>query len=118
MVDREHKALLQLVNLLLCVGEQENPGVALEEAYAALERFVNKHFNDEEGLLEAVDSPYLDSQKAQHDMLRRELSTLWSPNSPLPPAQVVKELTVWAEKRLLHHLYTFDAETFSAPPFD
>ncbi|MBF0248310.1 MAG: hypothetical protein HQL36_09620 [Alphaproteobacteria bacterium] len=117
LVDREHKASLDLMNLLTLVDEQENPGMALMETVAALERFTSKHFKHEEDLLDAVDSPDLALQGTQHNMLRRELSVMVNAIDAENPGDTIHGIVSWVERRLLRHLNTFDMGTFSKHPF-
>jgi len=117
LVDREHRQLIQLVNLLSAANGSEYSHTALEDAFGALKRYVRKHFKDEEDLLEAVESPYLEQQRLQHENLSRELRELWSLDRGLSRERVVDELVKWAEFRLLKHFLSTDFDTFHDFPF-
>ena len=117
MVDRQHRDLIDLVNLLVAADANDEGAIVLNEAFDALQRYVTKHFIEEELLLEAVDSPYLEQQREHHNILMRELKTLWQSVRDVPLKQVVHELAQWAEYRLLKHFLTIDAKTFQEAPF-
>ncbi|HEC91068.1 MAG TPA: hypothetical protein ENI55_05315, partial [Alphaproteobacteria bacterium] len=78
LVDREHRELVNLVNLLSAAAANEESETAFEDCFSALNRYVKQHFKDEEDLLDAVDSPHLERQRTQHALLARELCMLWS----------------------------------------
>jgi hemerythrin-like metal-binding protein len=117
LVDREHRELVNLVNLLSAAAAGEDSGSAFEDSFSALDRYVERHFKNEEDLLDAVDSPYLERQRTQHAMLARELHMLWSGGKGAPRGKVVHGLAEWSRHRLLSHLLTTDLEAFNDFPF-
>jgi len=117
MVDREHRELLALVNLIIDASVQTNGGRAVRDAFNALQRYVDKHFRNEEGLLEAVESHHFELQKNQHQMLRTELDALFSPEPGIRTVDSIHELAKWTEHRLLKHFLTDDYEAFHDSPF-
>ncbi len=117
LVDREHRELVNLVNLLSAAAAGEDSGSAFEDSFSALNRYVKQHFKDEEDLLDAVDSPHLERQRTQHALLARELCMLWSSDRGEPREKVVHGLAEWSRHRLLDHLLTTDLEVFNDFPF-
>jgi len=120
MVDREHKALLELVNLILAVDRKEDlqkRDMALKIQLEALHRYCGQHFENEELLLETVNSPYYARQRLQHHALRYDLSTFWSPGQDSPPSEIIHEIAFWSRDRLLKHFLTADFKAFHSPPF-
>ncbi len=117
LVDREHRELVNLVNLLSAAADSGESGSAFEDCFAALNRYVKQHFKDEEDLLDAVDSPHLERQRAQHALLARELFTLWSSDRGEPRENLVQGLAEWSRHRLLAHLLSTDVEAFNDFPF-
>ncbi len=118
LVDREHRELVNLVNLLSAAAASEDSGSAFEDSFSALNRYVKRHFRNEEDLLDAVDSPYLERQRTQHAVLTRELHMLWSREKAEPREKVVHGLAEWSRHRLLKHLLTTDVEAFKDFPFN
>lgn len=120
MVDREHKALLELVGLILMVDEKESIAErerVLRVELAALHRYVDQHFSNEEQLLEAVGSPYLTKQRIQHNVLRSEFDILWTPSQEAPSHKIINKIALWSKDHLLKHFLTSDMKVFQAPPF-
>ncbi len=117
MVDRQHRGLIDLVNLLLAADGNDEGDAALGEAFDALRRYVERHFSDEERLLEAVDSRHLQNQRRDHQMLGRELDTLWAETRDVSGKMLIHELAQWAEYRLLKHFMTADSKAFRDIPF-
>ncbi|MHA1597704.1 MAG: bacteriohemerythrin [Alphaproteobacteria bacterium] len=120
MVDQEHKALLELVNLILEVDQKkdiEEREQALRVELAALHRYVGQHFTNEEQLLDAVGSPHFAKQCLQHNVLRSELSFFWVPGQEIPAHETIHELAVWSKEHLLNHFLTVDFKAFHEPPF-
>ncbi len=117
LVDREHRELVDLVNLLSAAAAGEESGSAFEDCFSALNRYVKQHFKDEEDLLDAVDSPHLERQRVQHALLARELYMLWSGDMGEPREKVVHGLAEWSRHRLLAHLLTTDIKAFNDFPF-
>lgn len=116
MVDREHKALFELVNLIITASKKENREHAVKDGLAALHRYVDIHFKNEERLLKDMDSQHLRGQILEHNALRQELKTLWSIDDDAPSATVIHELSLWAENRLLRHFVCHDCSTLLAHP--
>jgi len=117
MVDGQHRDLIDLVNLLVAADRNDEGAVVLIAAFDALQRYVTRHFSEEEELLEAANSPYLEEHRTHHSVLMRELATLWKLDRDIPVKQVVHELAQWGEYRLLKHFLTIDSKTFREPPF-
>ena len=117
MVDKEHHELIKLVNLIVEADESGHGQAAVFEALSALHRYVDKHFTDEEMLLDAVESHHLNIQRQQHDMLRNELDLLFQPQQGEFSRDTIHKLAQWAEKRLLQHFLTFDFDAFNDEPF-
>ncbi len=117
LVDREHRELVNLVNLLSAAAANEESETAFEDCFSALNRYVKQHFKDEEDLLDAVDSPHLERQRTQHALLARELCMLWSGDRGERREKVVHGLAEWSKHRLLDHLLTTDLEVFNDFPF-
>jgi len=117
MVDRQHRDLIDLVNLLLLADHNKEGAFILNDAFDALRRYVTQHFSEEEDLLEAVESPHLEWQRDHHQALTRELNNLWGTERDVPEKRVIHELAQWAEFRLLKHFLTIDSKTFQDEPF-
>ena len=117
MVDRQHRELIDLVNLLLLADHNEEGAFILNDAFDALHRYVTQHFSEEEDLLEAVGSSHLEWQRKHHQSLVRELNSLWGTERVVPGKRVIHELAQWAEFRLLKHFLTIDYKTFQDEPF-
>lgn len=120
MVDREHKQLLQLVSLIMKVDKKEDSAErdqALEIELAALNRYVDQHFENEEILLETVGSSFLIKQRLLHDVLRNELKFFWTSGQDIPSRGIISELATWSRDKLLTHFLKADADAFNAPPF-
>ncbi len=117
MIDRQHREVIDLVNLLLVADENEEGAMVLDEAFHALRQYVKIHFSDEEQLLDTVDSPHLHQQRELHQVLVREMDARWRHKNGISARQMVQELGQWAEYRLLKHFLTADSETFLSPPF-
>lgn len=118
LVDREHRELVNLVNLLSAAAAGKDSGAAFEDCFSALNRYVEQHFRDEEDLLDAVDSPHLERQRTQHALLAKELHMLWSSDKGERREKVVHGLAEWSRHRLLDHLLTTDLEVFNDFPFN
>ena len=119
MVDREHKALLELVSLILVLDQKETideRDQALKVELAALHRYVDQHFTNEELLLDAVDSSYLAKQRLHHSILRSELDMLWMPGQESPSREIIHQIALWSKDNLLNHFLTSDFEAFHTPP--
>ena len=116
MVDREHKALFELVNLIIVANKRDNRERAVREGLAALHRYVDIHFKNEESLLRALNSKHLGGQVAEHNALRQELKTLWSFYDDAPSTKVIHELSLWAKNRLLRHFICHDCSALNAQP--
>ena len=117
LVDRQHRELIDLVNLLLLADHNKEGAFILNDAFDALQRYVTQHFSEEEELLEAVNSPHLEWQRDHHQILFRELNSLWNTDRVISDKGVVHELAQWAEFRLLKHFLTVDCKTFQDEAF-
>lgn len=118
-VDEEHKALCNLVNLIILAsnyGESRECARAVKDGIAALHRYVDTHFANEERLLRAQNSRHLVGQVAEHNTLRAELHNLWSVDDDTPSERVIGELALWAKNRLLRHFVSYDCSTFETRP--
>ena len=117
LVDRQHRELIDLVNLLLLADHNKEGAYILNDAFDALHRYVAQHFSEEEDLLETVGSPHLEWHRKHHESLVRELNSLWGTERVVPDKWVIHELAQWAEFRLLKHFLTIDYRTFQDDPF-
>lgn len=115
VVDQQHRELIDLVNLLLLADHNKEGIFILNDAFEALQRYVVQHFTEEEDLLEAVGSPHLEWQRKHHQILVRELNSLWGTERVVPDKLVIHELAQWAEFRLLKHFLTIDTKSFDMP---
>ncbi|MCW8836223.1 MAG: hemerythrin family protein [Rhodospirillales bacterium] len=116
MVDREHRELLRLIGLIMAAAESDQCGDAVDAAFGAFRRYVDRHFQDEEDLLEAAESEHLPIQRAEHRVLKQELETLWT-SELLGDETKIREMAVWGKQRLLRHFLTTDARAFNDFPF-
>ncbi len=120
MVDREHKALLELVSLIIELDEMEESykrDEALKKELEAMHRYVAQHFSHEEQLLEAVESPEYPKQRLLHRRLRFELNTFWEPGQDTPSRDVIHQLAKWSQERLFAHFTDEDYHSFNTFPF-
>lgn len=120
MVDREHKALLELVSLILVLDQNEDieeRDKALKVELAALHRYVDQHFSHEEQLLDAVDSTHLPKQRLLHNRLRCELDMLWMPGQENPCRDTIHQVALWSKDQLLAHFLDEDSNAFNSYPF-
>lgn len=120
MVDREHRALLELVSLILVLDQNEDieeRDKALKVELAALHRYADQHFVHEEKLLDAVDSPYLAKQRLQYNALRSGLYMHWIPGQESPSRDTIHQLALWSRDHLLAHFLEEDYNTFHSSSF-
>ncbi|MCK5547179.1 MAG: hemerythrin domain-containing protein [Rhodospirillaceae bacterium] len=118
MVDREHRELISLINLLLRATKNEDSELAIKDAFDVFVRYMDDHFKNEEELLNAVDSPHLISQCVWHDVLRKELYGLWSAGAKKQNERTMKGLALWGENRLLKHFISNDHHALHSLPFN
>lgn len=117
MVDLEHHELISLANMLGSAEMKERCEAVLEETLSALHHYVNRHFINEENLLEALSSKYFAKQRLQHNSLRNELNAFWSPGEAAASPETVHELVLWVQHRLVRHFIIHDREAFLDKPF-
>jgi len=117
MVDREHHQLIALANILLSTNSTDHNDAIMNETLQALHRYVNRHFENEENLLEATSSRHLETQRHQHRTLSMELNTLWNPGLTTASHKTVNELVSWVQNRLVRHFIVHDGAAFSDFPF-
>jgi len=99
-LDRQHKGLIDLVNLL---DDEDMTGLALER----LKSYVQEHFRDEEQMLEAAGYPELESQKTQHKefedwLAQTHQSYVTGSGSRTLREDVQQYLTAWLTEHILN----------------
>ncbi len=102
MLDEQHRRLIELVNRV-------DGGEPLDDILAALQEYAEKHFRDEERLLESVGYPDLDKQQYQHAAFSAWLDRLYRDHCEEGDSAVTRHdlqryLRVW----LANHLLVYD----------
>ena len=102
MLDEQHRRLVELVNRV-------DGGEPLDDILAALQDYAEKHFRDEERLLESVGYPDLDKQQHQHGAFTAWLDRLYREHCEEGDSAVTRHdlqryLRVW----LANHLLVYD----------
>lgn len=78
------------------------------QAFSALHRYTNTHFDEEERMLHEVRSPFLEEHRRQHDALTTELKQLWTASRLNLLQHTLESLSSWLSNRLLPHMMEDD----------
>lgn len=113
-IDTQHKQLLHLANLLVETSVMPDSEVARREAFKALFRYVEKHFEEEEAFWDNIDSPFASGQREDHRKLAAELDDLWANDKLAFVETTGEELVQWVESRLIDHMTGFDQKAVKA----
>lgn len=107
-IDAQHRQLLELANLVLdacALGRDER---VVWQAFSALHRYTNTHFDEEERMLTEVRSPLLEEHRRQHDALTTELKQLWTASRLNLLQHTLESLSSWLSNRLVPHMMEED----------
>lgn len=111
-VDRQHRHLVELANLLIDAVETGKGRKVARYAFKALLAYTQEHFDYEEKVLADRGSPSLEDQHTEHRTLLQELCQVFTDNESVDEARLAGILAGWVQERLLPHLCIQDVEAF------
>ena len=118
-IDAQHQTLLELANLLhLAINAGQGYRV-IQSAFAALMKYTEEHFADEERFWEAAKSQRLTRHRREHREITEELAALRHEEDFGVVFCTPNELANWIEHRLIAHVINDDQESYqglSKPP--
>ena len=114
-VDRQHRQLVQLANLLIDAIDRRQGEAVVADALRALQHYTREHFEDEEAFFESIGSPLLAEHVEQHAELRREVDSFVA-DERMGFIALGEQVALWVETRLVHHMTVEDQAALHAAP--
>lgn len=101
-IDGQHKELINLSNGLLQAMTVGKGADVLEETFAELRAYTEKHFRDEERLMEEIAYPELGDQRKVHRLLVMEVEAFHEDLSKgkVSPRQALEFINGWIVKHI------------------
>jgi len=105
--DAEHMKLFDLVNEFKQAHADGKGAAKLEILFASLEKYVVKHFAEEEAAMKAANYPGFDDHCSKHEALQKQISSLWE-RYDKDDAQGMSELIATLDNWLKAHILEVD----------
>ncbi len=113
-MDEQHKELFSRVNDLLDACSKGKGGEAVRPTLEFLEGYIEKHFTEEEALMEARNCPAAEANKSAHDEFRARYGELRKGlidcDTEIKMAQLVLEVQETVCDWLMEHIMQVDTE--------
>jgi hemerythrin-like metal-binding protein len=114
VIDAEHRAVVELAELLYDATRHDKGEAVIGPAFILLEKYVREHFVHEEEFFRKIDTPLLAEHRQEHERLARELLDLKAASALGFVAAAPDRLETWLEQRLIVHLATDDRQALEA----
>lgn len=106
-LDSQHKQLIAISKALHTAIENGEGEAAMAETFDALEAYIKRHFENEEGYMREIGYPGLKEHLAQHEQLLLRFNMLWNRqkrHEPIKAEGVAFFLTEW----ITEHIQKYD----------
>lgn len=113
-IDRQHRQLLTLANLLFDAVAEGRDDAILKQAFDALLLYTHQHFEDEERFFAAIGSTQLERHRDEHKQLADEVRDLWMEDAVGFVDGMGRSLETWVELRLVPHMMEEDPAALKA----
>ncbi len=103
-MDREHKRIIDMINLLLRDPEADVSSETVSEILTRITKYAQEHFATEEGLMAQHGYPELSSHKEKHRAFRKKAVSFClaaMDGQPSVPADVLHYLKEWWTQHIL-----------------
>ncbi len=102
LIDHHHQVLMDIVNSLIDLSEQENPGKSdYIQILMKVSDYSHYHFKAEEGLLATIDYPDIGKQRDEHLAFSEQASLLVTSCDLHQLQQTTEYLKEWLERHIL-----------------
>ena len=112
-IDKQHKQLFELANLLWVSVERDRAEAVATAAIEALTAYAAYHFSDEEEFFERIKTPMLEDHRQQHEALAAEIREL-AVEDLVGTKGIGARLEHWVEGRLVPHMMHSDQDAIRA----
>ena len=113
-LDNQHREIFLIAELLFAARELDEKVMVRKEAFKALFRYFDKHFQAEEAFWEEIGSPELEAQRKAHAELVEELNAIWANETLAFRRARGDELEDWLENKLIRHITELDHQALAA----
>mgnify|MGYP002400747516 FL=1 len=113
-IDAQHQTLLELANLLHVAINAGQGYRVIQSAFAALMKYTEEHFADEERFWENARSQRLNQHRREHREITEELAALRHEGEFGVVFCTPNELANWIEHRLIAHVINDDQDSYRA----
>ncbi len=107
LIDQQHQMLFQLANRVFHISQEHNQRHALQEVFAALFDYTERHFHDEEEVWQSLEATLCRQHRERHRQLKQSLEAIWSEDSIFAIAETLNRLYDWMQE-LVDHITQFD----------